>query len=241
MLEPVSAVILSGGVVGVMIQFARAKFSYAKVIFDYTFSILILVLLFPFYLLIALGVKLTSPGPVFYHQERIGKNGKIFKIYKFRTMADKAERKTGPVWAQVTDPRLTRFGKFLRDRHLDELPQFFNVLKGNMSIIGPRPERPIFVNQFNKEIAGYQKRLEIKPGITGLAQTRQNYDITLEDVKRKVAMDLMYIREMCWLVDIKIFLTTVKIMFTGRVYDTLGTPSPSNVLPFSHSRQIARN
>lgn len=216
--EPTSVVILSGGLISILIRYARTKFVQCKAVFDTLFSVLVIVLLSPLYLLIALGVKLTSKGPVFYRQERVGKDGICFNIIKFRTMVQDAESKTGPVWAQQSDFRLTSFGKFLRDHHLDELPQFFNVLRGEMSIIGPRPERPIFVDQFSKEIAGYQKRLQVKPGITGLAQTRQSYDVTMDDVKRKVAMDLMYIREMCWLVDMRIFMQTLRVLVTGKVY-----------------------
>lgn len=216
--EPASEVILSGGLLSIVLKYIRAKFLQLKTAFDYSFSALVLILFSPLYLLIALGVKLTSRGPVFYTQERIGKDGKCFKIIKFRTMVENAEVKTGPVWAQQSDARLTRFGKFLRDHHFDELPQFINVLKGEMSVIGPRPERPIFVNQFSREIAGYQKRLLVKPGITGLAQTRQRYDVTLDDVKHKLAMDLMYIKEMCWKVDLRIFLQTLRVIFTGKLY-----------------------
>lgn len=215
--EPASVVILSGGLMGVLIRYARAKFAQAKGFFDIVFSLLAILVLSPLYLCIALGIKLTSKGPIIYTQERVGKNGKIFNIFKFRTMVDQAESKTGIVWAQNSDPRLTRFGKFLRDHHLDELPQFFNVLRGEMSVIGPRPERPYFVKQFKETIPGYAKRLDVKPGITGLAQTRQNYDVTLDDVKRKLAMDMMYIRQMCWIVDMRIFAQTVKILLTGKV------------------------
>lgn len=231
--EPASVVILSGGLIGVLFRYARAKFQQAKVVFDFLFSCLALIILSPLFLIIAAGIKLTSKGPVFYMQERVGKEGHLFNIIKFRTMVDEAESKTGAVWAQKSDPRLTPFGKLLRDHHLDEIPQFINVVRGEMSIIGPRPERPHFVNQFEKSIPGYNKRLKIKPGITGLAQTRQSYDVTLEDVKRKLAMDIMYMKEMCWIVDFRIFLQTVRVIFTGklavpkRVPNKSSTPLPS--------------
>lgn len=230
--EPASAVILSGGLLSILLKYIRAKFLQLKTAFDYVFAALVLTLFSPLYLLIALSVKLTSRGRVFYTQERIGKDGKCFKIIKFRTMVDNAEGKTGPVWAQQSDARLTRFGKFLRDHHLDELPQFINVLKGEMSVIGPRPERPVFVNQFRREIAGYQKRLLVKPGITGLAQTRQRYDVTLDDVKRKLAMDLMYIKEMCWKVDMRIFFQTLRVVFTGKLYSAPGLMKTSKAGSF---------
>jgi len=215
--EPASVLILSGGLVGVLLKYARAKFQQGKVIVDFMFSLLALIILFPLFLIIAIGVKLTSRGPVFYTQERVGKDGELFKIIKFRTMVDQAESKTGVVWAQKSDPRLTPFGKLLRDHHLDEIPQFINALKGEMSVIGPRPERPHFVDKFEKTIPGYKKRVQVKPGITGLAQTRQSYDITLEDVKRKLAMDVMYMREMCWVVDFRIFIQTLRVIFTGKL------------------------
>ena len=127
-----------------------------------------------------------------------------------------AEKETGPVWAQEDDPRLIRFGKIIRKLHLDELPQFFNVLKGNMSIVGPRPERPIFVKELSKEIKEYKKRLHVKPGITGLAQIRHKYDETIEDVKKKIKFDLLYIRKMCLMVDIRILLQTIIVAALGK-------------------------
>jgi len=232
--EPASIVILSGGLISILLKYARTKFNQIKVFFDIIFSFIALVLISPLMLLIALGVKLTSKGPVFYTQERVGKDGEHFEIIKFRTMVDKAEKKTGIVWSQSQDPRLTRYGKWLRDHHLDELPQFINVLKGQMSIIGPRPERPHFVNKFEKSIPGYNRRLKVKPGITGLAQTRQSYDITLDDVKRKLSMDVMYIREMCWMVDLRIFFQTIRVLLTGKIPEPkkarkeTGTPLPSS-------------
>ncbi len=229
--EPASVVILSGGLIGVLLKYARAKFVQAKVVFDFFFSLMALIFLSPLFLILGIGVKLSSKGPFLYTQNRVGKDGKNFKIYKFRTMVEEAETKTGAVWAQQSDPRLTRYGKFLRDHHLDELPQFFNVLRGEMSIIGPRPERPYFVNQFKESIPNYERRLEVKPGITGLAQTRQNYDVTLDDVKRKLGMDLMYIRQMCWLVDMRIFTQTVRILLTGKVPIPKKKPSKLTALP----------
>jgi lipopolysaccharide/colanic/teichoic acid biosynthesis glycosyltransferase len=127
-----------------------------------------------------------------------------------------AEKYTGPVWAEEDDPRLIRFGKIIRKLHLDELPQLFNVLKGNMSIVGPRPERPVFVKQLSGKITDYRKRLNAKPGITGLAQVVHKYDETIADVKKKVKYDLLYIREMCLMVDIRILLRTIIVSVTGR-------------------------
>jgi len=229
--EPASVIILSGGLIGVLLKYARSKFAEAKRVFDIIFSSIAIFFLSPLFLLLAFGVKVTSRGPVFYTQDRVGKEGQLFKIYKYRTMVDEGENKTGVVWAQQSDPRLTRFGKFLRDHHLDELPQFVNVFRGDMSIIGPRPERPYFVDQFNEAIPGYHKRLQIKPGITGLAQTRQKYDVTLDDVRKKLAMDLMYIKQMCWMVDVRIFLQTFRVLFTGKVGLPKKTVTKTTLLP----------
>jgi len=166
--------------------------------------------------IIALLVKLTSPGPVFYRQKRLGKDVKTFVIFKFRSMSSDAESKSGPIWAGKNDPRITRFGNFLRKSHLDELPQLFNVLKGDMSVVGPRPERPYFVTKLHSEIPDYHKRLLVKPGITGLAQVRNAYDSTLADVRRKVKYDLTYIKRQCLFLDVKVMVWTVGTMFTGK-------------------------
>jgi len=160
-------------------------------------------------------VKLTSRGPAFYTQVRVGKDGRLFNMIKLRTMYTNAERHTGPVWAQEKDPRVTPLGKFLRKTHLDETPQIFNILKGEMSLIGPRPERPYFVNQFRREIPGYEKRLAVRPGITGLAQVYHKYDESIEDVQKKLTYDLLYIRSMCWKTDLKIAILTLA-MLTGK-------------------------
>jgi lipopolysaccharide/colanic/teichoic acid biosynthesis glycosyltransferase len=133
-------------------------------------------------------------------------------MLKFRSMYEDAESETGPVWAcgDDNDPRVTPLGRFLRRTHLDELPQLANVLKGQMSLIGPRPERPCFVREFRGQIADYEKRLSVRPGITGLAQVRAGYDRTMRDVRRKVKLDLLYVRRMCWWVDAVIAVVTVR-------------------------------
>jgi lipopolysaccharide/colanic/teichoic acid biosynthesis glycosyltransferase len=141
--------------------------------------------------------------------------GKSFYIIKLRSMTQDAESKTGPIWAQDNDPRVTVIGRFLRKTHLDELPQLVNVIIGNMSIVGPRPERPVFVDQFKDQIPEYAKRLEVKPGITGLAQVYHTYDATVKDVRKKLAFDLLYIRKMCVMTDISILFLTIRCL-TGR-------------------------
>ncbi len=165
--------------------------------------------------LMALWIKLDSPGSVFYIQKRVGKWGKEFKLIKFRTMYVDAEAGAGAVWAEKDDPRVTRVGRFLRRNHLDELPQFINVLLGQMSIVGPRPERREFVEKFKQSIPLYERRLRITPGITGWAQVRHKYDETLEDVVEKVGYDLFYIDHISLALDLKIILATGIKMIKG--------------------------
>ena len=183
---------------------------------DFTFALFIFIVTLPILATCALLVKLSSKGPVFFKQTRVGQDGKLFEIIKLRTMKVNAEAETGPVWARDNDPRVTLVGRFLRKSHLDELPQVINVLRGEMSLVGPRPERPIFVSEFNTSIPQYYRRLSVKPGITGLAQVRYKYDETMEDVRKKLAYDLLYIRKMCWYLDLTIiFLTIGKVLDKG--------------------------
>jgi sugar transferase (PEP-CTERM system associated) len=168
----------------------------------------------PMIALIAVLTKLDSYGPVFFRQERVGENGRIFTLYKFRTMVEDAEKETGPVWAQETDPRTTRLGKILRRTGLDEIPQMFNVLIGDMSFVGPRPERPHFVAELQEKIPYYSQRLVVKPGITGWAQVRYGYGATVEDAIEKLQFDLYYIKNMSFFLDMLIILSTVhKVLF----------------------------
>ncbi|MBI4429530.1 MAG: sugar transferase [Ignavibacteriales bacterium] len=170
----------------------------------------------PLWLLIALAIKLDSKGPMFYKQERVGRNGEPFGILKFRSMYSDAEKKTGPVWAGKNDPRITRVGRIIRRFHLDEVPQFFNVLVGDMSLVGPRPERPYFVNRLSKEIPLYRHRHRVRPGITGWAQIKYKYDQSIEDVKSKLKYDLFYIENMSWRLDLKILFNTIYVALTGK-------------------------
>lgn len=170
----------------------------------------------PILLVVAAVVKLTSKGPVLYTQERVGRFGETFNMLKFRTMRCDAEP-NGPVWATPEhDPRVTPIGAFLRRTHLDELPQLFNVLQGNMSLVGPRPERPCFVSTLDREIPRYEERLLIKPGMTGLAQVHYRYDQSLADVKRKLRFDLLYVKRMCLMLDARILVWTMLVVLTGR-------------------------
>lgn len=183
---------------------------------DIAVSSLILVVGSPIWLLVALAVKLESKGPVFYTQERVGKDERRFKIVKFRSMHEEAEKESGPVWANKKDPRITRVGKILRKARLDEIPQFMNVLDGNMSLVGPRPERPYFVEQLSKEIPLYRRRLKVRPGITGWAQVKHKYDESIDDVRKKVEYDLYYIENMSIRMDLKILFSTIAVVLLGK-------------------------
>ncbi len=212
----------------------------SKNIADRVIGLCTLILLLPLFALVALVIRLTSPGPIVYRQVRIGMNrrsshpparsrnayydvydrrtldlpGKPFIIYKFRTMVDRAEDGVGPTWARKDDPRVTLVGKFLRRFRIDETPQFLNVLLGDMSIVGPRPERPTFVRDLVEQIPEYAIRLRVKPGITGLAQVKHHYDTCLDDVRTKLDCDLEYIRTLSMRSDLRIVLKTVWVVLT---------------------------
>lgn len=220
--------------------------------FDVTASLGALLLLAPLFLLIALAIRTTSPGPIFYRQTRVGRNlraknrrpdavpspplerrksaehdrrkndrrayrthGRHFQIYKFRTMIVNAEE-YGPQWSRPDDPRITPVGRILRKTRLDETPQFFNVLRGDMSILGPRPERPYFVKQFVELIPNYSERLRVRPGITGLAQVTLDYDSGIDDVKKKLEQDLELVRHKSFRRDLAILARTAFVVLTGK-------------------------
>jgi sugar transferase (PEP-CTERM system associated) len=166
--------------------------------------------------LITIAIKLTSPGPLFYRQKRVGRNGVTFYCYKFRTMRADAEADTGPTWAGDDDPRITWVGRFLRSTRMDEIPQLWNVLKGDMSLVGPRPERPEFTEWLKQEIPLYYLRDAIRPGITGWAQTRYKYGNSIEDAKEKLRYDLFYIKNMSPGLDILIIVNTIRTILFGR-------------------------
>jgi len=191
---------------------------FVKRALDISVSLTGIILGLPLLAVIAVAVKLSSSGPVFYSQTRVGQKGKLFQIYKFRSMRQDAETKSGPVWAKENDPRVTKVGDFLRKTHLDELPQLFNVLSGEMSVVGPRPERPHFVKELRQQIPHYDKRHYAKPGITGLAQIKRRYDDSIDDVKKKVRYDVLYIKKMCPFLDVKVIALTAftVILKTGR-------------------------
>jgi lipopolysaccharide/colanic/teichoic acid biosynthesis glycosyltransferase len=207
---------------------------WASRLLNRSLALLALLVLTPVFLLIGLAVKLSSRGPVFYTQERVGLDrrargrgeqnhrraqdlgGRPFTIYKFRTMRVDAEAHSGAVWAQQDDPRVTPIGRVLRQYRLDELPQLLNVLRGEMNIVGPRPERPGIFAELRSHIAEYPLRQRAKPGITGLAQINHHYDRSLEDVRRKVHYDLEYIRRQSVWQDVRIMLKTIPVILFRR-------------------------
>jgi len=186
-----------------------------KRLFDMVVSGLALVVGLPIWIAIGLIIRLTSEGKAIYRQQRVGQHGSHFVMYKFRTMRSNAEAKTGPVWAKEDDPRYTGFGRWLRKWRIDEIPQMWNVFKGDMSLVGPRPERPYFVRQFAPEIPLYSRRQRVKPGITGWAQVKWKYDSSIDDVRQKVKYDLFYIENMSIRRDIQILFRTMYTAIRG--------------------------
>jgi len=179
-------------------------------------SILGLLLTLPLLPFVILVIKLTSRGPAFYHQKRVGRDGRVYECYKFRTMRADAEADSGPTWTGDEDPRITGVGKVLRLSRMDEIPQLWNVLRGDMSLVGPRPERPEFVDRLSKEIPYYYLRHTVRPGITGWAQIRYKYGNSVEDAKEKLRYDLFYIKNMSAGLDVLVFFQTIKIILLGR-------------------------
>jgi sugar transferase (PEP-CTERM system associated) len=197
--------------------FAKDPLTMAlKRVLDILASSIGLVLSFPICVLTALLIKLTSKGPVFFTQERVGEDGEVFRLIKFRTMTPDAEAKSGPVWAQKNDSRVTPIGKFLRLTRIDEIPQFLNILGGQMSFVGPRPERQHFVEQLQKDIPFYPLRHTVKPGLTGWAQVCHPYGASMEDAQEKLRYDLYYIKNMGLLFDLNIMLRTVTVILRGK-------------------------
>ena len=184
--------------------------AFLKRIMDVLVSFFALIVTSPILLVVAVLIKFDSKGPIFFIQERLGEGGKTFKLYKFRTMIIDAEKNTGPVLAEENDTRVTKFGSFMRRSRIDEFPQFINVLKGDMSIVGPRPERAFFVERFTSEMPEYAYRMRVKAGITGLAQVEGKYDTTAED---KLRYDLLYAKKYSPFLDLRIILHTLKVVF----------------------------
>lgn len=179
---------------------------------DVVLSLAIGLLSLPLLLLGMVLVRLGSPGPVFFRQTRVGLGGRLFEVVKLRTMVEDAERQTGAVWASENDPRITPEGRLLRRTRIDELPQLWNVLRGEMSLVGPRPERPEFHAELDREIPGFGQRIAVRPGLTGRAQVRFQYCGTVDEMRVKVRHDLSYIREMGLATDLKLLVATVGVV-----------------------------
>jgi lipopolysaccharide/colanic/teichoic acid biosynthesis glycosyltransferase len=203
-----------------------------KVVADFALALLIAIPALPVVILAALAVKWTSRGPAFYSQTRVGKNGKLFTIWKIRSMIHNCESLTGPRWSMPGDPRVTPVGWFLRMSHLDELPQLINVLRGEMSLIGPRPERPEFIPELERALPCYRQRLHVRPGVTGLAQVQLPPDTDLDSVQRKLAHDLYYIERISPWLDLKLLICTgfyaLGVPF-HMLSATLGVPSSQSI------------
>jgi sugar transferase (PEP-CTERM system associated) len=197
--------------------FVKSKSSrLVKRLVGLTMSSILLVFFSPVMLIVAVIIKLTSPGPVLFSQERVGEFGRVFTLYKFRSMRVDAEKETGPVWATEDDPRVTKIGRIIRKLRIDELPQLWNVFKGDMSFVGPRPEREFFVEQLKKKVPYFNERASVKPGVTGWAQIRYPYGATEEDALEKLKYDLYYIKNMSLVMDLIIMFHTAKTVLLGR-------------------------
>lgn len=189
---------------------------FGKRVFDMLVSAALFVLTLPLMLLTSFLIYLEDRGPVFYEQERVGKNGSTYMVLKFRSMGINAEKSGNPQWASANDPRTTRIGRIIRKLRIDELPQIINVLKGEMSFVGPRPERPFFVDQLCRDVPFYNLRHSIKPGITGMAQVRYAYGASVEDSVQKLQYDLYYVKNNSLFLDILILLETVQVVLLGK-------------------------
>jgi sugar transferase (PEP-CTERM system associated) len=189
---------------------------FAQRVYSFVIAAVLVILTAPVMVLVALAVRISSRGPVLYRQIRVGLHGEPFTVFKFRTMREDAEQETGAVWAVKNDPRITPLGRFLRKSRLDELPQLLNVLRGEMSIAGPRPERPEFVTTLSEKIPFYRQRHAVKPGITGWAQISYKYGDSIEDTIKKLEFDLYYIKHLSWSLDVYIYFHTFKTMLLSR-------------------------
>ncbi|MEM9495620.1 MAG: sugar transferase [Pseudomonadota bacterium] len=192
----------------------RGAAAFFKRALDIVISLAVLVALAPVFVITAIAVKMDSPGPALFRQARVGQGGRVFEVLKFRSMRTDAE-KDGPQWASANDDRITRVGRFIRKFRIDELPQAFNVLKGEMSFVGPRPERPEFVCILEKEIPNYRLRHALKPGITGWAQVQYEYTASVEGAREKLKYDLFYVKKFTPILDIVIILLTVRVVLFG--------------------------
>jgi len=195
---------------------ARKSRNALKRILDLLISVCLLVFTAPLMLLVAIVITCESNGPALYRQERVGSKGSRFTLLKFRSMNEDAEPESKPVWASPGDSRVTRVGRFIRYTRIDELPQLFNVLRGEMSMVGPRPERPYFVDQLTELVPSYAERHNVKPGITGWAQVNYPYGASIEDARRKLEYDLHYVNHINTRLDLRILCATVGVVILGK-------------------------
>jgi len=207
--EPITLLGAGGGMVALLIYLARRFFGAAKEVVDILLGVVVGLLALPLIGVCALVVRLSSRGPVFFGQIRVGRGGNLFRMWKLRTMYVDAESTSGAVWAQDRDPRVIRACRWMRRSHLDELPQLWNVVKGEMSLVGPRPERPEILAELEKHYPQVRQRLAVKPGITGLAQVRNGYDTGIEQFRAKLQADLEYIERRKWSMELGILARTL--------------------------------
>jgi len=207
--EPITVVSMGAGILALGGHLARRYFEVAKEVADVVLGVVALVLALPVLTVCALVIKVTSRGPVLYKQVRMGKDGGLFTLLKLRTMYLNAEEASGAVWAQSDDPRVVPWCRWMRRSHLDELPQLLNVIRGEMSLIGPRPERPEIIEKLERVYPEVRRRLAVRPGITGLAQVRTGYDTSVEQYRHKLLADIEYIERRNWGLELKILAATV--------------------------------
>lgn len=206
----------SAGTLSAYAFLRRTLYLMSKRFIDILVSLALLALLLPLMLLISVVIRLSSPGPAIYCQKRLTGRHRTFTIFKFRTMTSDAEQGSGAVWAEDEDPRITPIGRVLRKTRLDELPQLLNVLIGDMTLVGPRPERPELARELEKELPGFRRRTKVRAGLTGLAQVASGYAASLDSHRRKLAWDLIYLKHRSFLLDLRIILQTIWIVLTGR-------------------------
>ena len=207
--EPITMIGVGGGVLVILGPLARRHFDTAKEVVDVLLGCVALILYLPVLLICAIIIKLSSKGPVFYLQTRLGKDGKPFTMYKLRTMFTDAESACGAVWASAGDSRIVPSCRWMRGSHVDELPQLLNVIIGDMSLVGPRPERPEILEELAKKFPHVKQRLQVRPGITGLAQIRNGYDTTTDAFRRKLEADMEYIEGRKWSMEFRIMISTL--------------------------------
>lgn len=207
--EPITIIGVGGSLTGLTMHLARRHFEIAKEVLDVVLASIAMILSAPLLLVCAALIKISDGGPVFFIQTRAGRGGRDFRMYKLRSMFTDAESRSGAIWAKKGDPRVMPLCRWMRRSHVDELPQLINVIKGEMSLIGPRPERPEILAKLEQTYPDVRQRLAVKPGITGLAQIRNGYDTSVEAFRDKLAADVEYIRQRCWRLELKILALTV--------------------------------